>query len=179
MEIVQGKRIYLRPLAHEDVTDAYLEWFRDGDVTDHLVAKNLKKEECIAYMDEGRSSGLYYMYAIVWNENNLHIGNVKVGPINLLDRVSDLVTVVGDKNYWGKAIGTEAIILGNKLAFEKYDIRKLSGGMFASNIKSILAYQKAGWVVEGRLQGHNLHDGKVEDRVLVSCFNPKYFPTFG
>ena len=32
------------------------------------------------------------------------------------------------------------------------------------------------WVVEGTLKGHYLVDGKPMDRILVACFNKRYFP---
>ena len=36
--------------------------------------------------------------------NDLHIGNIKIGPIKRKDGKSDLVTVVGDNSYWGKEV---------------------------------------------------------------------------
>jgi hypothetical protein len=47
--------------------------------------------------------------------------------------------------------------------------------MYETNISSIKSYTKAGWVIEGRLSGHYLVDGNQIDRILVGCFNPKYF----
>jgi len=47
--------------------------------------------------------------------------------------------------------------------------------MFRGNIGSVKAYTRAGWVIEGVLKGQYLVDGKAEDRILVACFNPKYF----
>ena len=47
--------------------------------------------------------------------------------------------------------------------------------MYFSNTASIKAYSRAGWLIEGRLKGFYLIDGKNEDQILVGCFNPKYF----
>ena len=47
--------------------------------------------------------------------------------------------------------------------------------MYASNVASIKAYCRAGWLIEGRLKGFYQVEGRNEDRVLVGCFNPKYF----
>ena len=89
---------------------------------------------------------------------------------------SDLVALIGDRDYLGLGLAKEAIALGNVMAFEQHDIRKLYGGMFAAHIASIKAYTAAGWVIEGSLKGQYLVEGKPMDRVLVACFNPKYFP---
>ena len=171
----KGERIYLRELQDADITERYLSWFKDPDVTHFLEVGDLTYEDVKAYIDYGMKTGTYFMYAICLIENDLHIGNVKIGPINRKHMISDLVTVIGDKNYWGQGFATEAIKLGNQIAFEVYDIRKLTGGMYSANIGSIKCYLKAGWVEEARLKGHGIVDGKVMDRVCVSCFNPKYF----
>ena len=36
--------------------------------------------------------------------NDLHIGNIKIGPIKRKDGISDLFTVVNDNSYWGKGV---------------------------------------------------------------------------
>ena len=116
-----------------------------------------------------------YLYGIFTKETDVCIGNVKIGPINLVHMFSDLVVLIGDTTYHGKGLASEAILVGNTIAFNKFSIRKLFGGMYASNVTSIKAYTRADWVIEGKLKGHYLVDGKVEDRVLVACFNTEFF----
>lgn len=170
-----SERLYLRELVEADINDNYLNWFKDEKVISFLEAKNLTRESVLEYMNYGITTGTYFMYAICDKQNDKHIGNVKVGNIDLKHNISDLVTVIGDTNYWGKGLGTEIIKLGNQVAFEKHNIRKLTGGMYEDNIGSIKAYTRAGWVIEARFVGHYQLNGKIMDRVAVSCFNPKYF----
>lgn len=169
-------RVYLRELEPNDINQDYLDGFKDDDVTQFLEVngKSLSKESVIAYIEAGIQSKSYFMYAICLQESSRQIGNLKIGPINYEHMTSDLVTVIWDKSQWGKGLATDAIKLGNKLAFDTYNIRKLSGGMYSGNIGSINAYTKAGWFVEGRLFNHYIVNGKFEDRVIVSCFNPCY-----
>lgn len=168
--------IYLRPLEPGDIDDRYLSWFWDADVTRFLEARNLSREAAHAYLDEAIQTGIRHLYAICDAKTDLHIGNVKIGDIDRKAMTSDLVTVIGDRNYWGKGLATEAIRQGNTIAFRDLGIRKLHGGMYASNIGSIKAYCRAGWVIEAVLHGHYELDGKIMDRVVVSCFNPDLFP---
>ena len=175
-EIISGQKIYLRELVDEDVTERYLNWFRDDEVTKFLEAKNLTRKDVIEYIKNGRSTGDYFMHAVCLIENKIHIGNLKVGPIDYKHMISDLVTVIGDKNYWKYGIATEAIRLGISIAFEKFNLRKLSAGMYSDNIGSYKSYIKAGFVEEARLKGQYILNGKVMDRICVGCFNPKYFP---
>lgn len=174
MIIVKGERIYLRELVEDDVTDRYLSWFRDTQVTEFLEAKNLARKDVIDYIRAGKETGSYCMFAICLNETGLHVGNLKVGPIDGKHMLSDLVTVIGDKQYWGKGVAAEAVGLGISVAFNQYGIRKLSAGMYSDNLASYYSYIKAGFVEEGRLKKHYVLNGKVMDRICVSCFNPKY-----
>ncbi len=173
-EIYMGERIHLRELTHEDITDRYLSWFRDMDVTRFLEVRDLTYQEVVDYMDFGKKSCTYFMYAICFNDNELHIGNLKIGPLSRRHALSDMVTVIGDKAHWGKGIATEAIRLGIKLAFNKYNIRKLSASMYSDNIGSLKAYLNAGWFEEARLKEHGIIEGKLVDGVYVACFNPNF-----
>ncbi len=170
------RRVYLRELTAEDVNDNYLEGFANNDVTEFLEVdgKALSKNSVIEYMKQGRDSKSYFMYAVCLKENDKQIGNLKIGPINYKHMTADLVTVIWDRDQWGKGLATEAIKEGNKAAFEIYNIRKLTGGIYESNIGSIKAYTKAGWIEEGRLFNHYISNGKFEDRIIISCFNPFY-----
>ena len=173
----ETERLMLRPLAEQDVDARYLAWFADDEVTRWLEARNIAHEEAVAFMRVGEETGRYRVFAICDKATGLHIGNIKFGDIQFEHGVSDLVTVIGDRSYWGRGYATEAIRLGNTLAFASPGLRKLSGAIYSENIGSIKAYVRAGWIVEGVLRGHLVRDGRIQDRVLVSCFNPAYFPT--
>lgn len=174
-----SERIYLRPLSVDDVNERYLGWLRDQQVKAFLEVdgNDLTLDDIRDYIEDGPSNGSYFMYAICLNESDLHIGNVKVGPINTAHLIADLPVVIGDKDFWGKGIAVEAIALGNQIAFEKHGIRKLHGQIYRSNIGSIKAYCRAGWIIEGVIRGRYLVDGAPMDQVLVSCNNPAFLPT--
>lgn len=171
-----GGRIYLRLLTEADVNETYLEWFRDSVVTEFLDAKNLTYTEVVNYMVDGAKAEIHFMYGIFDIETDDHIGNIKIGPVQWNHKVSDLICVIGRREYWGKGLAKEAIRLGNRIAWEVYDMRKVSGGIASANVGSIKAYTGADWVIEATMKGHHLINNEPQDRVVVSCFNPKYFP---
>ena len=169
-------RVFLRPLEKNDIDDNYLSWFRDEEVTKFLEVDGnaLTKEMVEEYINLGLHSQTYYLFAICLFDSKKHIGNLKIGPINHFHSFSDLVTVIGDRSQWKKGLATEAIDLGIKLAFEKYNIRKLTCGIYSENISSVKAYTNAGFFVESTLKDHFLVDGKYQDKIIVSCFNPNF-----
>lgn len=174
----EGENLYLRKIKFEDITDEFMLWFEDDELMKYYTnSKNkITKDILCKSIEDGKNAGNSFTYGIFFKENNECIGTIKLGPINHVHKISDLVVLLGNKKYHGKGLAVEAIKLGNQLAFEFYDLRKLFGGMYENNISSIKAYTKAGWVIEGKLKGHYLENGKPIDRIEVGCFNPKYFP---
>lgn len=178
MKIKQtGNELYLKKITINDITDNVLSWFNDQELMKFYTnsKKEITREILLSSIENGEKIGNQFTYGIYHLENDHLIGTIKLGPINFIHKTSDLVALIGDRNYLGKGLSVEAIMLGNELAFNEFDIRKLFGGMYESNIPSIKAYRRAGWIVEGRLKGQFLVDNRSEDRILVGCFNPKYF----
>jgi [ribosomal protein S5]-alanine N-acetyltransferase len=177
MKNYQSERVFIKEIEINDITDRVMSWFEDEELMRYYSnsRNRITKENLLQSIAEGKKSGNVFTYGIYDNATSKLIGTLKLGPINHSQKISDLVALIGDRDFLGKGLAVEAIKLGNELAFEEYDIRKLFGGMYESNIPSIKAYTRAGWIIEGRLKGHYYVDGKNEDRILVGCFNPKYF----
>jgi len=170
-------RLFLRPLLESDINERYAAWFADPSVTQFLESRNFSTEESKAYLRAGHETGRYFMYAVCLKQTGVHVGNVKIGPINRTHQIADLVTVIGDRSCWGQGLAAEAIALGSRVAFEMFGLRKLHGAILAANTGSLKAYTRGGWTVEGRLRDHYLVDGAPMDVILVSCFNDRPWPT--
>lgn len=169
-----SERVFLRPMTDADVTDEYLEWFRNDDVTRFLSVdgNTLTRESVIDYVREGAESGSFHMQAVCLVDGGKQIGNLKVGPISRQHKTSDLVCVIWDRSQWGKGLATDAIRLGNHLAHDQYGVRKLTGSIMSGNIGSIKAYTRAGWMIEATLKDQYIVDGELQDEVFVGCFLP-------
>jgi [ribosomal protein S5]-alanine N-acetyltransferase len=175
--VAHSGAVFLRPLEESDITERYLSWFRDNKVTMHLEAHDLTKQDALEFLRWGHATDRRFIFAICDAGSGLHIGNVKIGDINLKSMVSDLVTVIGDRSYWGKGYATTAIRLASNLAFKSYKIRKLNAGIYSNNIGSLKAYTRAGWLVEAVLFEQAVGPDGVNDRIVISYFNPELYAT--
>jgi ribosomal-protein-alanine N-acetyltransferase len=169
---IEGPRVFLSRLVPEDVDDRYLSWFEDEYRLRFYTGsgKVFNQDTILAEISSDRPGGEVYVYGVFVNESELLIGTIKIGPVDSRNQISDLVVHIGDRENSGKGVASEAISLGNSIAFNHLGIRKLYGGMFEANIAAIKAYTRGGWVIEGRLRDHYLVDGQPMDRVLVACF---------
>jgi [ribosomal protein S5]-alanine N-acetyltransferase len=174
---VTGDRIYLRRLQVTDINDLYVSYYQHAELIKYMyqTPRKIDREHLVNELATGEESNNFHMYGVFDKTNDLCIGNIRVGYMTHAHKISDLAIFIGNPAYLGKGLATEAIKLGNQLCFEKYDFRKLHGGMFEENMASVKAYMKTGWVVEGRLRGQYLVDDQRMDRISVACFNPKYF----
>jgi len=146
--------IIIRPLRLIDINKNYISWFSDLKVTEYLEAKNITIKDSKKYLKNGILKQNYYIYAICDKKTAEHIGNIKIGPIRRFDGVSDLVTVIGNKNYWGKGVATEAIKIIVKKSFSESGIRKFCASIDSNNKGSLNAYQSAGFKVEAKLTNY-------------------------
>lgn len=171
-------RIVLRALLETDFTERYLGWFRDPEVTRFLDARDITRADALEHLQAGKVDKRWFLYAICLGEEARHIGNLKIGPIHWRHRISDLVTVIGDRDAWGKGYAREAIRAGIRIAFEDLGLRKLSASIDSLNARSIRAYQAAGFEMEAALphQFLSISDGKpvLSDKIFVAAFNLEF-----
>lgn len=174
---MDGERIYIRGLQEKDIDDLYVSYYQHQDLIKYMyqTPRKIDRSHLLTELKNGIDTAQYHMYGVFDKTNDLCIGNIRVGHMTPVHKISDLAIFIGNPTYLGKGFAQEAIALGNKLCFEKYDFRKLHGGMFEANMASVKAYLKTGWVIEGRLRGQYWVDGKAMDRICVACFNPRYF----
>jgi RimJ/RimL family protein N-acetyltransferase len=67
----------------------------------------------------------------------------------------------------GRGIGTAAIVALVEFGFVRRNLRRIHLQAIASNVGAIRAYEKAGFVVEGRQREHAWVRGAYEDIVLM------------
>lgn len=174
-----SEEIALRPLTLEDIDDTYCSWYQNSD--GHLdfftgSGRTFNKEILKDDFQKGRDSGSWFYFIAEDLTSKERIGNVKIGPIDKKNKTSDLVCLVGNRKFVGKGMASKIISMANKIAFEKFDLRRLHGGMYSTNVASIKAYVRAGWEIEGVFKGYYLFNCQPVDRICVCCLNPTYFP---
>nr|WP_255613819.1 GNAT family protein [Pseudogemmobacter faecipullorum] len=159
-----------------DITDEFVSWHQNSD--GHLDfytgdRRSFSREKLISWIENAEERNTFF-YMIMVNQN-IPVGTIKIGPIDMNNKTSDLACLIGNRRYVGKGLASRAITQANHVAFQKYDVRRLQSGMYENNIASIKAYCRAGWFIEAIMKGYYWVDGAPIDRVCVACFNPEYF----
>ena len=129
--------ITLRPLKESDITDKYVNWWKNKDFTRYLETKKLNKQDAINHLRSVQQNG-GFLCAV--EANGVHVGNVKVSNEH------DLSIIIFPP-FWGQGYATVAI---NKMA--KAVGGAITAGVRSGNIGSLRAFEKAGFTETGRTQ---------------------------
>jgi len=166
---IDTARLYLRPLQRSDCTETYLGWLLDPEVNQYLDVRNSSQSSAsiIQYVERLNSSSNEHLFGIFLRDGERHIGNIKIGPIGNTHPVSELTLMIGDRQAWGRGLGTEAIRAASRYTMDTLGVRKLVAGMFAANQASYKAFINAGFEHEGMRRKHYLLDGVMSDVLLV------------
>lgn len=152
--MLQSSRLFLRAVESADLNTTYLGWLNDYEVNKYLETRFLPQtlEGLNEYWKNHRDDPSCPWFAICLLENNRHIGNIKLGPIQWLHRRADLSLFIGDRSCWGQGLATEVIALIRDWAFAELDLQKLNAGIYAGNYASRRAFEKCGFELEGTLK---------------------------
>ena len=148
---LQGNKLFLRNILLEDCTEKYVNWLNDSEINEYLESRlSVQTIESVSKFVSGIiQSNDNYMFAIVHKETDGHIGNVKIGPIHPVYKHAFVGYLIGDKNYWGKGLASEAVYLAAKFCFDILKLHKVNAGVIAPNIGSIKVLEKLGFQKEG------------------------------
>lgn len=161
-KILFGGNILLRQIEMEDCTDSYVKWLNDSEVTQYLETKwSIQNLETIRdFVDAQRKNTHSILLAIITKENNVHIGNIKIGPVNEHHKHADISYFIGNKEYWNKGIATESIRLICKFGFEDLSLNKIEAGAYETAAASWKGLEKCGFRREGILREQAYLNGK-------------------
>jgi RimJ/RimL family protein N-acetyltransferase len=171
-----GTQIYLRPLEREDLNERYLGWLNDPEVNRYLESGIFPstKADLDKFYEQVTGSREQIVLAIVDKETDQHIGNVKLGPILWVHRKATFGILSGEKQLWGRGIGTEATRLMVEYGFFRLNLRKIELGVYSEYEAAVHSYEKVGFQVEGRLREGLFHEGQYKDCLLMGLLRSEY-----
>lgn len=163
--LYKNNEIGVKPLDELELQGNYPNWFSDLEVcrfNRHSVypMRFREVEHFVGGLAADRSQIVWAVYAL---DNNLHIGNVSLQHINLLDRTADIAFIFGEKSHWGKGYGFSAAKLLIEHGFSKLNLNRIACGTAAENSAMRKLALKLGMRQEGcRRQGIFLNGHYVD-----------------
>ena len=158
------RKIFLKELNHKSVTKNYVKWMNDYDIMKYtdLWPKKQTINDVVKFVREKQKSKTEFLYGIyVKNDKkNEHIGNIKLGPINFMQRTGYISYIIGNKDDWKKGYATKAISEVIKIAKNKFKLKKLQASTIEFNLSSKIVLKKNNFKQEGFLKSQKLFQRK-------------------
>ena len=96
------------------------------------------------------------------------IGNVSLMSIDWRNRSAEIGIFIGEKKFWGRGHGGKAMLLMMKHGFESMNLNRIFLRVYENNTRAIHAYEKIGFVQEGKLRQAIFQDGSYHDALIMS-----------
>jgi RimJ/RimL family protein N-acetyltransferase len=102
------------------------------------------------------------------------IGHVRLDRVDLRDRRASLAIGIDDSTQLGRGLGSEAIALVLGYAFNVLKLHRISVRVVDYNLRAIRAYQKCGFIIEGRERESAFVDGIWYDDVMMAILDHEH-----
>lgn len=138
-----GDKCYLAPIDVND-TEQYAVWLNDMEITKYLligtgVVSMEGEREALAQLSKE------HVYGIVDKEKGILIGNVGLSNLNHIHKTAEIGIFIGNKEYWGKGYGTEAMSLLIDYSFKILGLENIILKVFSFNARARRSYEKVGF----------------------------------
>lgn len=108
-------------------------------------------------------------WAILRAEDGEHIGEAVLNDLDEDNRSAGFRIALGAPRWFGRGYGTEATRAVLDHAFGTAGLHRVELEVFAFNPRAQRAYEKAGFVTEGRRRDALLWEGEWVDAIVMGC----------
>jgi len=177
MSMIYGERIRLRAAERDDVKK-FCVWINDPDVTKYLAMylpmSTVDEENWFERMTKRDPNEKTLVIEIRDGQDWKMIGNCGVFGIDPINSLGELGIMLGEKDEWNKGYGTETMTLLLRHSFDTLNLNRIYLHVYAENLRAKRAYEKAGFVDEGRLREGVYKHGKYDDVIVMSVLRAEW-----
>jgi len=175
--MIFGKRVRLRGAERSDL-EKFVVWVNDPEVTEGLTLflpmSSVDEEK---WFDEAMQRPQEEKPLVIdMNDGGdwRLIGNSSFFGFDWIARAAEVGIMIGDKSVWNQGYGTEVMELLLRHGFETLNLNRIFLRVYAQNKRAIRAYEKAGFVHEGRMRQAVFKRGSYKDVLYMSVLREEW-----
>ncbi len=173
MEIIGGE-FRLRPLRKGDMANK-VRWYNDPEVNRTLLLdEHLDLKKTLEWFDKRKGDKSRREFAVE-SKDGRPIGITGLIHIDPVHKTAECFCVIGEKDWWGRGIGTEVHRLLVDWGYKKLGLDKVWADIRAENTAIIKVIGKLGFKVEGTLRQERLIAGRRIDVVRIGLLKEEFY----
>jgi RimJ/RimL family protein N-acetyltransferase len=102
------------------------------------------------------------------------IGLIGLYTIFQLHREAFIGIHIGEREFWGKGYGTDALRVLLRYAFEELNLQRISLSVLEGNARAMRSYEKCGFRYEGRERRVWAYDGRRWDEIYMGVLRDEW-----
>lgn len=167
-----GSKVVLRPLLEQDLK-ILASWDEDEEVA-YLMGSTSKDHENTTgwYLKMLKSSNS--MMFMVETRDGIPIGDVELTEIAWRRGEAELVVRIGEKSYWGKGYGSDAVLTLLDMAFTRLKLNRVYLRVLKDNQRAIRCYRKCGFLREGIVRRYFEGEKSPREILLMTMTRTRY-----
>lgn len=173
VNILQGEKVVLRPFEEGDMP-YLLQWYNDYELNKLAGWSNNKVSASRLRYNMARSFGSDPLNLMVDDMNGKPIGTIQLYDFNNQDKTCKLGIRIGDKDYWSRGYGGDAVNTIVEYAFDCLDIYRVDLRVYEYNERAARCYEKCGFKYEGRTRKSAFIDGQYYDEILMGLLKSEF-----
>ncbi|MEX2229708.1 MAG: GNAT family protein [Dehalococcoidia bacterium] len=169
---LEGERVRLRAVEPEDAP-AFAAWINDPEIR-HLLGGPAYQYSLVAEEEAIRARrtsdwerGIWFALEATDGEAPRLIGNMDLRRLNAEARRGEVGMLIGDRAYWNRGYGSDALRTLCRWAFADLDLHRIELSVAEYNPRARRAYEKVGFAIEGRLREHRYIAGRYHDTIVM------------
>ncbi len=166
---ILGKKVFLRSLKKKDAVGNWWRWLNNKNVTKYMAkgdSENTAAKQ-VAFFEEINSSKTDIALAICDIKSSSHVGTTALHKIDWAKGSAQFGIIIGEEDYWGRGMGTEAWFLLTDYAFNDLKLKKIHTKIFRENLPSLKIAEKCGFKEKTFLRKDVTKNGDFFDRYLL------------
>lgn len=175
--MLQSEHIRFRAIERADIP-TFVAWLNDAEVIANLgvwlpmshADEERWFENMLARPLETHPLGIEAKTKSGWKL----IGNIAFDEVDAHNHSAEIGIVIGEKSYWDKGYGTEAMKLMVRYGFYDMGLNRIFLRVFDTNPRGIRCYEKAGFTREGTLRQSTWKNGKFLDVHIMSVLRSEW-----
>lgn len=178
--MLTGSRIRLRAIERSEIP-MLTGWFNDAEITQYIplnwAMSQADEERWFEQMLQRPPELHPLMIDALTGDGWLPIGDCGFNDISWVSRSGNIGIVIGDKRYWSKGYGGDAVRLLLRYGFLGLNLNRIDLEVYQNNPRAIHSYEKVGFVHEGRKRQAMYKNGVYHDVFVMSVLRSEWEDT--